>query len=180
MVFDSVHFMTIVQAMAYYPNLKKLVPTRIFQTLSRKYQAHTQMTKEKAMRRKESKLDRADFVSNLCKPESNISDQELIDNTSILIIAGSETTATILSAATWFLTQNPNSCAKLTHEIRSTFESRSQITFDAVNKLPYLLAFLNEALRLFPPAPTGATRKVPEGGDEIDGYFVAGGVSLFI
>lgn len=180
-IFSGIRFLTITHAMAYYPILKYLVPTRLFQGFSRNYQTHNQMTKEKAMHRKESKLDRADFVSNLCKPESNISDKELIDNSSILIIAGSETTATVLSAATWFLTQNPECRAKLTQEIRSTFGSRSQISFDSVNRLPYLLAFMNESLRLFPPAPTGLTRKVPEGGDEIDGRFVAGGniVAIF-
>ena len=145
--------------------------------MSSKYKSHLKMTREKAMRRKESKTDREDFMSNLCKPENNISDTELCGNSSTLIIAGSETTASVLSAATWFLLQNPKILAKLTAEIRSSFQSKSEITFENVNNMKYLLACLNETMRIFPAAPTGLARRVPEGGDEIDGRFVPGGVS---
>lgn len=164
--------------MAFYPNLNKLVPTRLFQSLSAKYQSHNKMTEEKCLKRKESKLDRADFISNLVKPENNVSDIELFGNSSILIIAGSETTATMLSATIFFLCKYPEVMAKLIAEVRSRFQSQSEITFQNVNKLQYLLACVNESLRLFPPSPNGLPRKVPQGGDFIDGKWVAAGVSL--
>lgn len=135
------------------------------------------MTREKALRRKESKVDRADFVSNLVKPESGVTDEELFGNSSLLIVAGSETTATLLSGVTWLLCKNPKAMNKLTQEIRSSFKDVSEIDFAGVNKLKYLLACLEEGLRCYSPTPTGLARKVPEGGDTIVGKFVPGGVS---
>lgn len=53
------------------------------------------------------------------------------------IIAGSETTATILSGATFLLLKNPACLEKLKQEVRSTFKSEDEITFTSVDRLPY-------------------------------------------
>ena len=44
---------------------------------------------------------------------------EIIANSSVLIVAGSETTATLLSGATYYLLQNPTKLARLQDEVRS-------------------------------------------------------------
>lgn len=98
-------------------------------------------------------------------------------NCGILIIGGSETTATLLSGVTYFLLTNPEPMRKLTEEIRSSFKSESEIDFVSVNNLPYLLACLDEALRMYPPVPIGLPRIVPAGGAKIVDEFVPEGVS---
>ena len=93
-------------------------------------------------------------------------------NTSILIIAGSETTATLLSGLTYLLLTNPDAMKKLAAEIRTTFESEDEITMASAANLPYMHACLNEALRRYPPGASGFPRVVPRGGANIAGTFV--------
>ena len=71
---------------------------------------------------------------------------------------------------------NGGAIEKLTAEIRSSFESEDDIDFASVSTLPYLLAYLEEALRVYPPVPGGLPRVVPKGGATICGNYVAEGV----
>ena len=98
-------------------------------------------------------------------------------NCSLLIIGGSETTATLLSGVTYYLLTNPEAMRKLTAEIRSSFKSEEDIDFMSVSTLPYLLACLDEALRMYPPVPLGLPRVVPKGGATVSGHFVPEDVS---
>lgn len=95
----------------------------------------------------------------------------------ILIIGGSETTATLLSGVTYYLLCNPSTLAKLTTEIRNAFQREDEITITSVGQLPYLLACLDEGLRVYPPVPIGLPRVVPKGGATIAGRFVPEDVS---
>ncbi len=90
----------------------------------------------------------------------------------MIIIAGSETTATILSGLTNELTQNPVEYEKLVCEIRSSFTSDSDMTFAALKALPFLNAVCSESLRLCNPVPTGLPRVVPPGGASVCGHFL--------
>lgn len=110
----------------------------------------------------------------------SISFEELTSNAFLLVLAGSETTATLLSAATFFLATHPASLAKLNDEIRSTFQSEDQIDMLSVQNLKYLSAVLDESMRLYPPAPGGSPRMIGKGGDNILGEFIPEGVSTMI
>lgn len=101
----------------------------------------------------------------------------LSTNAFLLVIAGSETTATTLSGATALLLSHPNILEKLQQEVRSSFKSADEITITSVNKLYYMLAILNEALRLYPPVTSGLVRTVPPGGEQVAGRYVPEGVS---
>ncbi len=103
--------------------------------------------------------------------------EELAANAAVLIIGGSETTATALSAATYFLGMNPRALATLTEEVRSAFATEEEIDMVSAQKLPYLLAVLDEALRLYPPAPNGQARKIARGGDNIADAYIPEDVS---
>lgn len=98
-------------------------------------------------------------------------------NASTLIIAGSETTATLLAGITYLLLANPDCLKRVTEEVRSTFKSDDEITLSSVSDLEYMLACLNEGLRCYPPAPLGLPRVVPRGGATISGVVVPEGVS---
>lgn len=90
-------------------------------------------------------------------------DDRLVINAATLIIAGSETTATLLSGATYLLLRDPDALKKAAEEVRSSFESEEEITLTSVNRLTYMLACLNESLRRYPPVAFGMPRMVPEG-----------------
>lgn len=98
-------------------------------------------------------------------------------NSSILIIGGSETTATLLSGVTFLLLTNRSALEKLTKEIRTTFKSEDEMDMASVSALPYLLACLEEALRMYPPVPMGLPRVAPKGGAMVCGYYVPEKVS---
>jgi len=101
-----------------------------------------------------------------------MSTTELEGTAHIVVTAGSETTPTLLSGVTNLLVRNPDQMNKLKQEIRSSFNSADEITMAAVNRLPYLLACLNESLRMFPPATHGMVREAAEGGVQVAGHFV--------
>ena len=110
--------------------------------------------------------------------EKALTKKEIDATAVIFLIAGSETTATLLSGATYLLLKHPDIYAKLVHEVRSKFTKQSDITMEAVNNMDYLIAFLQEALRYYPPVPTGFPRVVPQGGDNISGHYIPEGVSI--
>lgn len=104
---------------------------------------------------------------------------EIYANAAVLVIAGSETTATALSGAIYHLLQNPAALQELTTEVRSTFNSEKEINFASVNNLKYMLACIEETLRMYPPVPALVPRRVPKGGADISGKWVPGGVRKF-
>lgn len=105
--------------------------------------------------------------------------EEIISNSGVLLVAGSETTATLLSGATYHILSNPVVLKKLQAEIRDTFQSEDKITAIAVRspgKLPYMEAVLTESLRMYPPIPASLPRMIGSMGDIIDGQFVPANV----
>ncbi|KAK1757808.1 isotrichodermin C-15 hydroxylase [Echria macrotheca] len=107
--------------------------------------------------------------------EWDMSFEKLCSNAFILVLGGSETTATTLSGATYMLATHPDKLEKLKTEVRGAFKSVDEINMASVNKLSYMLAVLTEALRLYPPVSSGLCRVVPPGGANIAGRWVAGG-----
>ena len=72
---------------------------------------------------------------------------------------------------------NQEAQAKLAQEVRSTFKSPQEITITSVQNLTYMLAVIDEAIRLYPPVVSGSTRLVSEGGAVVAGEYVPEGVS---
>lgn len=95
--------------------------------------------------------DRSDLINPLIQRSGM---EDLLANAQVLIGAGAETTTGILMAVTTLLIDNPDKLAKLADEVRGAFSSEKLITGEAVSRLPYLLACIDEALRLCPQ--TGA------------------------
>jgi cytochrome P450 len=104
-----------------------------------------------------------------------MSESKLTSHAMVLVFAGSETTATALSGATYLLLTHPPVLRRVTAEVRSTFSSPGDITLTSVHTLTYMLAVLNEVLRMYPPVTAGMVRKVPRGGQVIAGEFVREG-----
>lgn len=101
---------------------------------------------------------RSDFMTQaLSALESKaLSMKEIYNTAAVFSIAGSETTATTMSAATFFILTHPSVWDRLKAEVRNTFASDVEIHVSSINdNLPYMLAVLNETLRMYPPIPTG-------------------------
>ena len=137
------------------------------------------LTVEKVDRRLSSDVERPDFMSNIrtLDGKDKITKPETYSTTGFLVVAGSETTASLLSAVTYYLYMNPEVREKAVQELHQAYTSGKEINLLSVGKLRYLSAVLEEALRLYPPVPEGLPRVVPAGGREICHRWVPEGVS---
>jgi len=131
-------------------------------------------------RRINRETGRKDFLHYIlaANDEKGMSRAEIDVNAFSLSIAGSESTATLLSGATFLLLKNPSTYATLVKEIRTAFQSDAEITIASTNDLTYMEAVLSESLRLYPPVALTLPREVPFGGETIDGTYVPAGTSV--
>ncbi|KAF4784242.1 cytochrome P450 [Colletotrichum scovillei] len=108
--------------------------------------------------------------------ESLLNNKEgMVRSTLFLPLLLLSTTATLLTATSFLLLSNPEAYQKVVEEVRSSFSDPSDITLLSVNKLPYMLACLDEALRVFPVVPSWLPRRVTHGTAIIDGNVVPEG-----
>ncbi|KAF1834540.1 cytochrome P450 [Decorospora gaudefroyi] len=144
---------------------------------------HLHNSTEKTVKRLQTKTDHRDFIWYILKQrekKNEVSDDEVIMNAALFIVAGSETTATELCGLTNYLLRNPEKFKKLKDEVRGACKTAADINMDVLGSLPYLNACIEEGLRIFPPVPIGLLRTVPAGGALIDGYFVPGNTSVCV
>jgi cytochrome P450 len=131
----------------------------------RHYAFASKMTLDRIRHKKQP--DRGDFMDFMMRSRGQpheMTDEELVSNADLFMLAGSETTATLLSGVTYWLLKTPHALKRVTEEVRQTFASDDAITFDNARvKLPYMMACLQEGLRIFPPLPLGMLRVVPNG-----------------
>ena len=127
--------------------------------------------------------DRRDFFYYLLKakdPETNLgfSKQELWGESNVLLIAGSDTTSTALSATFFYLLHFPKCLNKLTEIIRDSFDNVEDIVSGPkLNGIKLLRACIDESMRLSPPVPGLLPREILTGGMTVDGiHFPAGTV----
>ena len=160
--------------------IKSMMAVLVPKGLLNKRREQLQLTEQKVMKRLEQGTGRPDFMSHILRhnDEKGMKVPEIIVNSALLIVAGSETTATLLSGATYHLLKNPRVMEKLKKEIREAFGEEKDIDIAGVNGLEYLLAVLDEAMRMYPPVPTGLPRRVPGDGDVINDRWVPGGVCV--
>ena len=136
-------------------------------------------SEDKINRRIEFGGERGDFWDRIIfksaddnKTGGGMTHGEMLNNASVLVLAGSETTATVLSVATYLLLNNPRVFDELKQEIRSAFTDTSEITLFSVSQLKYMLAVLDEAQRLYPAVPQPAVRSPPKGGGIVCGKYI--------
>ena len=139
----------------------------------------TVLTAEAAQNHLKNGSERLDYLSHILKqkePSRQLTVPEIIANSNAFIIAGSETTATALSGVTYYLLSETRVMKKLVEEVRGAFSTEGDITISSVSKLPYILAVVNEGLRMYPPVPIGLPRVVKGKGIVVDGKWVPGKV----
>ncbi|RDW68698.1 cytochrome P450 [Aspergillus mulundensis] len=107
-------------------------------------------------------------------------EQALNEDGRLLIITGRQvhdTTGVALANAFYFLTKHPAVYKKLQAELDAAFAEGSEtsnINNEALRKLPYLEAIINETLRLKPAVPSGQPRQTPPEGLQIDEVWIPG------
>jgi len=92
-------------------------------------------------------------------------------------MAGSDTTAVALRSALYYLMKHAEKLAKCRDEIdahHATLSSPIRYS-EAIAQLPYTIAAIKEAMRLFPSVALSMQRHSPPTGVELSGFFIPPG-----
>ncbi|KAF2133504.1 cytochrome P450 [Dothidotthia symphoricarpi CBS 119687] len=183
-IFSSIKIMNRVSILIAYPWVWKAFKALIPESINKKGEEHfqhsvTRVTKRLEKGRDAEGVDLWDLVLGQ-QDGKGLSRGEMDANASVFMVAGTETTATLLSGLTYLLLRNPKCLAQVVDEIRSAFTSADDMTMETLAALPYLAACIKEAFRLYPPVPLGLPRLVPQDGSTIVGTFVPPGTTLTI
>ena len=153
-----------------------VIPTRIKSMMKDHFAASI----EKVSRRMKLGASRADFISASLQHNNEegkgLTAGELQSNASLFIVAGSDTSATVLTGTIYYLLHNPRVLGILTDEIRNAFKDEKEITAESVSHLPYMLACIDETHRIYPVILTGQAVIVPPGGDMVGNNWLPAGV----
>ncbi|KAG8973325.1 hypothetical protein FRC05_008869 [Tulasnella sp. 425] len=88
-------------------------------------------------------------------------DRELVkDELLNFLLAGRDTTASLLTFCLYILATNPDITQRLKSEIFAAFGNNSIQGTDSLKQLTYLRAVIDETLRLFPPVPFNIRRSI--------------------
>ena len=199
--------MNMAVAPRFYPLIDALVQRMLPASIMEAVRQHIAFVDEKIEKRLNMETSRPDFskscfmTSSLFKPIQrlthlfavtyfmkdnvdfkNMSMAEIQSSFALIIAAGSETTATTLCGTINYLIRPEYRpvLQKLIDEIRNTYKSEADITIDSTVGLPYLIATLNEGLRLCNPVPGGLYRQTPKGGTVIAGEYIPEYTSIAI
>lgn len=120
---------------------------------------------------------RGDLIEGLIRrrEEWGFSLEDVAANASTLFGAGSDTTAVALTGVLYNLVSHPAALARLAREVRGAFSHAGQITIGTVSNLHYMLACIQESLRVYPAVTAGNVRETT-GVQTIAGWTVPAGV----
>nr|XP_009934832.1 PREDICTED: cytochrome P450 3A29-like [Opisthocomus hoazin] len=122
-------------------------------------------TKMKKEREKGSGMDRVDFLQLMVDSQishdssksaetnsyKSLSDEEILAQALVFVLAGYETTSSTLSYISYNLATHPDVQQRLQDEIDANLPNKATPTYNAVMQMEYLDMVVNESLRLFPP-----------------------------
>ena len=133
---------------------------------------------EKINRRMQQTGDQGDFWDRVLIKSGEDNDSgkgmtkgEMLNNASVMVVGGSETSASALCGATFLLCRS-GKMQKAADEIRSAFNKSEDMNLQTVSHLPYLTAVIDETLRMYPSVPGQPPRVVPRGGATVCGKFI--------
>ena len=102
-----------------------------------------------------------------------MSENQLVDELNILLVAGHETSANTLAWAFYLLARHPAAQARLVAEVAQELPAGQAPEFADLARLPYTLQVVQEAMRLYPPA--WVMDRVAMEDDEFQGQRIARG-----
>ncbi|KAK8023702.1 benzoate 4-monooxygenase cytochrome P450 [Apiospora rasikravindrae] len=148
----------------------------VFDSVTNRIRLHREQKEKPDL---EQRQDMFYFLCEARDPDTGLiayDETDLRAESSLLIIAGSDTTSVSISGIIFYLTGDPRRLQKLTDEIRTTFDSAEEIVHGPkLRGCQYLSACIDEGMRLTPSGPCELPREVLPGGIMINGNFIPAG-----
>ncbi|KAK8136687.1 cytochrome P450 monooxygenase [Apiospora sp. TS-2023a] len=130
---------------------------------------------------------RSDMIGSFFR--HGLSEDQILSETTLQMVAGADTTASVISVILLYLMTHPRVYGKLQSEIDDAFlitntnSADGEVISDAdARKLPYLQAVIKESMRIHCPVTNASPKRVPDGGDTVvvDGrsVFLPGGTNI--
>ncbi|KAF3035061.1 hypothetical protein E8E11_005068 [Didymella keratinophila] len=177
-IFSHIKMIALSRVSREWPGISQLFRAMLPKDAKEKQRQHLKFSSDlldKRMAREPEQPDIWSFVTRNDGKEEALHPTELYSNGALFMLAGTETTATLLSGLTYMLLKHPDRMRRLTDEIRSSIASNNNTSMSDLSRLEYLGACIEEALRLYPPVAIGPPRTVPQGGATVCGRWVPGG-----
>ncbi|KAH7020724.1 cytochrome P450 [Microdochium trichocladiopsis] len=171
-VFGLLSMLPIVSIIQYYPVLKWLFSVFEPKWAKEHRDKHAKHTADRVNDRIRLGSENSDILNMVMEArgsEKGLSLEEMHSNAELFMLAGSETTGTVLAGLTYNLLRNPSAFDRLKSELRTTLETVGNISFEKTANLPYYNACIKESMRVYPALPTGLPRELPKGGNVILG-----------
>lgn len=112
---------------------------------------HEALAKKSAASAEKESGEDSTFLSHLAN--STDDPQDIAYSVLNMLLAGRDTTASVLSFVVYFLALHPHVTEKLRAEILQAYGPDGRPSVEDMKDLKYLRAVLNETMRLFPPVP---------------------------
>lgn len=110
---------------------------------------------------------------------ASLTTAELVSEAGLLIIAGSDTTKTAITATLFYLLHSPTTLQRLQDEIRTTFATIDDIRIGGqLSGCLFLYACIDETMRLTPSIGSTLMREVRAGGLVVDGEWFPPGTDI--
>ncbi|RSK47040.1 cytochrome P450 [Hymenobacter rigui] len=81
-----------------------------------------------------------------------MTEEQLVDEANILLLAGHETSANALSWLFYLLAEHPDAATQVREELQAAGLLSRPAAFDELARLPYAMQVIQETMRLYPPA----------------------------
>ncbi|KAK3380816.1 cytochrome P450 [Podospora didyma] len=146
-----------------------------------------QFVMDQVKKRQERGSKKQDIMGNLLetyeKSDKKDGDyQWLKGDTRLVIVGGSDTTATSLTYIFYYLAQHPEHVRKLRQEFEPLLAASGKDILDPkqVSQAVHLNGVIHESLRMNPPIPSGFPRVTPPEGMTIAGTYIPGNTTVVI
>ena len=181
-IYSDIKASVLFRAGLYFPLLMKLLEFWVPKKLQEERIEGVQLANARVDARLAKNTDHPDIWSLTERKDGDgrptLSLPEMHVNAASFMLAGTETSATLLSGLFYLLLKNPAKLELLTDEIRRSFSSPDEMSLERLPRLKYLTACIEETLRMYPPVPFGLGRFTPKGGAMICDRWVPEGVSI--
>jgi cytochrome P450 len=137
-IFDQLFYASLSRVFQHFPSVWAVVQHLIPKSVHDIAEASVKHSADRVDKRLAMETERPDIFGLVIKhaAESNMSRQEMHANADLLTMAGTETTASMLSGLTYHLLVSPDAMGRLTREIREAFATVEDINSDGLAKLP--------------------------------------------